>query len=75
VNNCLVFAERRRRHGRPDFTMSDFLFARLQMGLSLAFHIIFAAICIGLFFLMVIAEGMYLRTHRPIYLELAKRWT
>ena len=44
------------------------------MGLSLAFHIIFAAIGIGLFFLMVIAEGMYLRTHSPIYLELAKRW-
>jgi cytochrome bd-type quinol oxidase subunit 1 len=44
------------------------------MGLLLAFHIIFAAIGIGLFFLMVIAEGMYLRTHRPIYLELAKRW-
>jgi cytochrome bd-type quinol oxidase subunit 1 len=44
------------------------------MGLSLAFHIIFAAIGIGLFFFMVIAEGMYLRTHRPIYLEVAKRW-
>jgi cytochrome d ubiquinol oxidase subunit I len=55
--------------------MRDFLFARSQMGLSLAFHVIFAAIGIGLFFLMVIAEGMYLRTHRPIYLELAKRWT
>src|SRR4029077_17591498 len=34
------------------------------MGLSLAFHIIFAAIGIGLFFLIVIAEGMYLRMHR-----------
>jgi len=27
VNNCLVFAEHRRRHGRRDFTLSDFLFA------------------------------------------------
>ena len=44
------------------------------MGLSLAFHIIFAAIGIGLPVLMVIAEGMYLRTSRPVYLELAKRW-
>jgi cytochrome d ubiquinol oxidase subunit I len=42
--------------------------------LSLAFHIIFAAIGIGLPVLMVIAEGMYLRTRRPVYLELAKRW-
>jgi cytochrome d ubiquinol oxidase subunit I len=54
--------------------MSDLLFARSQMGLSLAFHIIFAAIGIGLPVLMVIAEGMYLRTSRPVYLELAKRW-
>ena len=54
--------------------MSDLLFARSQMALSLAFHIIFAAIGIGLPVLMVLAEGMYLRTRRPVYLELAKRW-
>jgi len=54
--------------------MSDFLFARSQMAMSLAFHIIFAAIGIGLPVLMVIAEGLYLRTGRPVYLELAKRW-
>ena len=54
--------------------MSDLLFARSQMALSLVFHIIFAAIGIGLPVLMVIAEAMYLRTHRPVYLELAKRW-
>jgi cytochrome d ubiquinol oxidase subunit I len=54
--------------------MSDLLFARSQMALSLMFHIIFAAIGIGLPVLMVIAEAMYLRTHRPVYLELAKRW-
>ena len=44
------------------------------MALSLAFHIIFAAIGIGLPVLMVLAEGLYLRTRRPVYLELAKRW-
>jgi len=60
---------------RDDQTDSDLLFARLQMALSLAFHIIFAAIGIGLPVLMVLAEGMYLRTHRPVYLELAKRWS
>jgi cytochrome bd ubiquinol oxidase subunit I len=54
--------------------MSDLQFARSQMALSLAFHIIFAAIGIGLPVLMVLAEGMYLRTRRPVYLELAKRW-
>jgi len=54
--------------------MSDFLFARSQMGMSLGFHIVFAAVGIGLPVLMTIAEGLHLRTGRPVYLELAKRW-
>ena len=45
------------------------------MVLSLVFHIIFAAIGIGLPVLMVLAEGIYLRARRPVYLELAKRWS
>ncbi len=44
------------------------------MGMSLGFHIIFAAVGIGMPVLMTIAEGLYLRTGRPVYLELAKRW-
>ena len=44
------------------------------MGMSLGFHIIFAALGVGLPLLMVIAEGLYLRTRKPIFLELAKRW-
>jgi cytochrome d ubiquinol oxidase subunit I len=55
--------------------MSDFLFARSQMGMSLGFHIVFAAVGIGLPVLMVVAEGLYLRTGEPIYLELSKRWS
>ncbi len=54
--------------------MSDFLFARSQMAMSLAFHIVFAALGIGMPLLMAIAEGMYLRTKQPVYLELCKRW-
>lgn len=54
--------------------MSDFLFARSQMAMSLAFHIIFAALGIGMPLLMALAEGIYLRTKEPLYLELAKRW-
>src|SRR6187455_2003739 len=45
------------------------------MGMSLAFHIVFAAIGIGLPVLMVISEALYLRTGRPVFLELAKRWS
>lgn len=54
--------------------MSDFLFARSQMAMSLAFHIIFAALGIGMPLLMAVSEGLYLRTKEPLYLELAKRW-
>ena len=55
--------------------MSDFLFARSQMAMSLAFHIIFAALGIGLPVLMAIAEAVYLRTKKRVYLDLAKRWS
>src|SRR5438093_4134543 len=54
--------------------MSDFLFARSLMAMSLAFHIVFAALGIGLPLLMAMAEGRYLRTRQPVYLDLCKRW-
>src|SRR5580704_15291371 len=54
--------------------MNDFFFARSQMAMSLAFHIVFAAFGIGMPLLMVMAEGTYLRTRQPVYLELSKRW-
>src|SRR5260370_5812016 len=54
--------------------MSDFLFARSQMAMSLAFHIVFAALGIGMPLLMSMAEGMHLRTKQPVYLDLCKRW-
>jgi cytochrome d ubiquinol oxidase subunit I len=49
--------------------------ARTQMATSLGFHIVFAAIGMGLPLLMVVAEGLYLRTGNPAYLALAKRWS
>src|ERR687893_2398044 len=48
--------------------------ARWQMTLSLAFHMIFAAVGIGLPLLLVIVEGLWLRTGGEHYLSLAKRW-
>src|SRR6187549_212819 len=54
--------------------MADLLAARSQMGMSLAFHIIFAVIGIGLPALMVIAEWRWIRTGDAVYLDLAKRW-
>jgi cytochrome bd ubiquinol oxidase subunit I len=54
--------------------MNDLLAARSQMAMSLAFHIIFAAIGIAMPLLMVIAEWKWLRTSEDVYLQLAKRW-
>src|ERR1017187_4608387 len=54
--------------------MNDLFFARSQMAMSLAFHIVFAALGIGMPLLMVMAEGAYLRTGKPVFLELSKRW-
>src|SRR5919106_704856 len=54
--------------------MSDLLAARSQMAMSLAFHIIFAVVGIGMPVLMVVAERRWQRTGDRIYLELARRW-
>ncbi len=54
--------------------MSDFLFARSQMAMSLAFHIIYAAVGMGMPLLMAISEWRYLRTGDAGYLERSKRW-
>ncbi|HUQ83499.1 MAG TPA: cytochrome ubiquinol oxidase subunit I [Gemmatimonadaceae bacterium] len=55
--------------------MTDLLAARSQMAMSLAFHIIFSVIGIGLPLLMVIAEWRWMRTGDATYLDLAKRWS
>jgi cytochrome d ubiquinol oxidase subunit I len=44
------------------------------MAMSLAFHIIFAAIGIAMPLLMIIAEWKWLRSKDDVYLTLAKRW-
>jgi cytochrome d ubiquinol oxidase subunit I len=54
--------------------MNDFFFARSQMGMSLAFHIIFAVIGMAMPLLMTVSEGCYLWTKKPLFLELSKRW-
>lgn len=54
--------------------MDDVLAARSQMAMSLAFHIIFAAVGIAMPLLMVIAEWRWLKTKNDVHLTLAKRW-
>jgi len=54
--------------------MDSLLAARAQMALSLGFHMIFAAAGIGMPLLMLMAEGLWLRTGQRHYLDLAKKW-
>src|SRR6202007_3016214 len=54
--------------------MDNLLAARSQMGMSLAFHIIFATIGVSLPLMMTIAEWRWRSTDDPAYLLLAKRW-
>ncbi|MCS7032970.1 MAG: cytochrome ubiquinol oxidase subunit I, partial [Phycisphaerae bacterium] len=54
---------------------SSLLPSRLQMAVTLAFHITFAAVGIGLPLLMVISERLYLRTGKVHYRSLAQKWS
>src|ERR1700758_3708839 len=48
---------------------------RAQMGTSLSFHLMFAVLGVGLPLMMLVAEGMSLRTGDPVWRALARRWT
>jgi hypothetical protein len=54
--------------------MDNLIAARSQMGMSLAFHIVFAVIGVSLPLMMTIAEWRWRSTGDPAYLFLAKRW-
>lgn len=54
--------------------MDEFLAARLQMAVSLGFHIVFACIGMVMPWFMFVAEWKWLRTNNPVYLDLAKAW-
>lgn len=54
--------------------MDALLAARVQMALSLGFHMIFAALGVGMPLLMVLAEGRWLRTGETAYRQLAQTW-
>jgi len=54
--------------------VNDLLAARLQMGTSLGFHIVFACIGMTMPWLMATAQWYYLRTRDPVYRQLAQAW-
>lgn len=55
--------------------MDDLLAARLQMALSLGFHIIFACIGMTMPVLMAFSEWRWLRTGKQVYLDITKAWS
>jgi cytochrome d ubiquinol oxidase subunit I len=54
--------------------VTDLLAARALFGLSLAFHILFAAVGVAMPLFMVLAEARALRTGSAVHRDLARRW-
>ncbi len=55
--------------------MEDLLAARMQMAVSLGFHIIFSCIGMAMPFLMAISGYKYLQTRQQVYKDLTKAWS
>ena len=54
--------------------MTNLLAARSLFGVSLAFHIVFAAVGVAMPLFMVLAEARALRSGSEVHRELARRW-
>ena len=48
--------------------------SRIQFGLNSCFHYIYPPLSIGLGLMLIVMEGMYLYTKKPLYLKLTKFW-
>ncbi|MBM7691363.1 cytochrome d ubiquinol oxidase subunit I [Peribacillus deserti] len=56
-------------------TVSDLVIARAMFGTTMAFHIIFATLGIGIPFMILISELLFLKTKDQDFSIMAKRWT
>jgi len=54
--------------------LDAFFLARLQFAFTVAFHIVFPALTIGLASYLAVLEGLWLAGGRPIYLVLYRYW-
>jgi cytochrome d ubiquinol oxidase subunit I len=55
--------------------MDDLVAARMQMAMSLGFHIIFSCIGMTMPVLMAFSEWRWLRTRKQVYLDITKAWS
>ncbi len=67
-------ALRRPREAASLTRMDDLAAARWLFGISLGFHIVFAAVGVAMPLFMVLAEWRWRRTGSAIHLEVARRW-
>ncbi len=49
--------------------------SRIQFGATVAFHYIYPPLSIGLGVLLVCMEGLWLKTNKPVYHQMARFWT
>jgi cytochrome d ubiquinol oxidase subunit I len=49
--------------------------SRIQFGATIAFHYIYPPLSIGLSILLVVMEGLWLKTKNPVYHQMARFWT
>ncbi len=54
--------------------MDALMLSRLQFALTTAFHYLFPPLSIGLGLILVIMEGMYLKTGKELYHQMTKFW-
>jgi cytochrome d ubiquinol oxidase subunit I len=50
------------------------ILARVQFAFTIAFHYIYPPLSIGLGVILVMMEGMYIKTRNPLYEEMTKFW-
>ncbi|MCY3975382.1 MAG: cytochrome ubiquinol oxidase subunit I [Simkaniaceae bacterium] len=54
--------------------MDVVLLSRIQFGLNIAFHYIYPPLSIGLALMIVLIEGIYMKTKKECYREMARFW-
>lgn len=54
--------------------MDVLILSRIQFAVTIAFHYIYPPLSIGLGILLVIMEGLYLKTKNPLYHKMTKFW-
>ncbi len=55
--------------------MDVLLLSRIQFALTIGFHYLYPPLSIGLGLMLVIMEGIWLKTRNPLYHQMARFWT